>query len=91
MIPLIGTIEELKHQKAIVKQVAESTTKNMALLASSNTSWHHDRNSALPSLLTRSPRSRIFRFGTSDLTQMTFGYSRDDAGKFLQVTTTRKS
>ncbi len=86
MIPLIGTIEELKHQKAIVKQVAESTTKKYGVAG---------KLKYLIGTMIEIPRAAIvadqiateaefFSFGTNDLTQMTFGYSRDDAGKFLQ-------
>lgn len=86
MIPLIGTIEELKHQKAIVKQVAEATTKKYGVAG---------KLKYLIGTMIEIPRAAIvadqiateaefFSFGTNDLTQMTFGYSRDDAGKFLQ-------
>ena len=86
MIPLIGTIEELKHQKAIVKQVAEAATKKHGVAG---------KLKYLIGTMIEIPRAAIiadqiateaefFSFGTNDLTQMTFGYSRDDAGKFLQ-------
>ncbi|HNX75696.1 MAG TPA: pyruvate, phosphate dikinase [Candidatus Rifleibacterium sp.] len=86
MIPLIGTIEELKHQKAIVKQVAEAATKKYGVAG---------KLKYLIGTMIEIPRAAIiadqvateaefFSFGTNDLTQMTFGYSRDDAGKFLQ-------
>jgi pyruvate,orthophosphate dikinase len=86
MIPLIGTIEELKHQKAIVKQVAEAAVKKHGVAG---------KLKYLIGTMIEIPRAAIvadqiateaefFSFGTNDLTQMTFGYSRDDAGKFLQ-------
>ena len=86
MIPLIGTLEELKNQKAIVKQIAESTIKKHGVAG---------KLKYLIGTMIEIPRAAIvadqiateaefFSFGTNDLTQMTFGYSRDDAGKFLQ-------
>ncbi|MEW6711675.1 MAG: pyruvate, phosphate dikinase, partial [Candidatus Riflebacteria bacterium] len=86
MIPLIGTIEELKNQKAIVKKIAEDTTKKYGVAG---------KLKYLIGTMIEIPRAAIvadqiateaefFSFGTNDLTQMTFGYSRDDAGKFLQ-------
>ncbi|OGK06032.1 MAG: pyruvate, phosphate dikinase [Candidatus Riflebacteria bacterium GWC2_50_8] len=86
MIPLIGTLEELKHQKAIVKQVAEAAVKKHGVAG---------KLKYLIGTMIEIPRAAIvadqiateaefFSFGTNDLTQMTFGYSRDDAGKFLQ-------
>lgn len=86
MIPLIGTVEELRHQKAIVKQIAEAAVKKHKV---------EGKLKYLIGTMIEIPRAAItadqvateaefFSFGTNDLTQMTFGYSRDDAGKFLQ-------
>lgn len=84
MIPLIGTIEELVHQKAIVKQVAEETIKkygvNLKYLI--GTMIEIPRAAIVGDQI--ATEAEFFSFGTNDLTQMTFGYSRDDAGKFLQ-------
>lgn len=86
MIPLIGTVEELRNQKAVVKKIAEDTTKKHGV---------DGKLKYLIGTMIEIPRAAItadkvateaefFSFGTNDLTQMTFGYSRDDAGKFLQ-------
>ncbi len=86
MIPLIGTVEELRNQKILVKQVAEATIKKNGM---------EGKFKYLIGTMIEIPRAAItadqvateaefFSFGTNDLTQMTFGYSRDDAGKFLQ-------
>jgi pyruvate,orthophosphate dikinase len=86
MIPLIGTVEELKNQKEVVKRVAVETIKKHGV---------EGKFKYLIGTMIEIPRAAItadkvateaefFSFGTNDLTQMTFGYSRDDAGKFLQ-------
>ncbi|MDN5278134.1 MAG: pyruvate, orthophosphate dikinase [Clostridiales bacterium] len=86
MIPLIGTVEELRNQKAVVRKIAEDTTKKYGV---------EGKLKYMIGTMIEIPRAAItadkvateaefFSFGTNDLTQMTFGYSRDDAGKFLQ-------
>jgi pyruvate,orthophosphate dikinase len=83
MIPLIGTVEELKHQREIVVRVAEEIFKK-----------RKQRVKYLVGTMIEVPRAALtagriaevadfFSFGTNDLTQMTMGFSRDDAGKFL--------
>lgn len=87
MIPLIGTVEELSHQKAVAKKIAEETIKKYGV---------EGKLKYLIGTMIEIPRAAItadkvateaefFSFGTNDLTQMTFGYSRDDAGKFLEI------
>ncbi len=85
MIPLTGTLAEMKMQEDIVrKTIAE-------VFAEMNDEIHH-----LVGTMIEIPRAALtadeiaksaefFSFGTNDLTQMTFGYSRDDAGKFLPI------
>ena len=83
MIPLVGTVEELENQKRVVNDIAEKTMDKMGI-----------RVKYLVGTMIEIPRAALtadhvareaefFSFGTNDLTQMTFGYSRDDAGKFL--------
>ncbi len=83
MIPLVGIDEELKYLKNIIKQTADE------LIKGKNTTLHY-----LIGTMIEVPRAcavadkigkeaDFFSFGTNDLTQMTFGFSRDDAGKFL--------
>lgn len=87
MIPLIGTVEELRNQKIITRRVAEETIKKHGL---------EGKLKYLIGTMIEIPRAAItadkvateaefFSFGTNDLTQMAFGFSRDDAGKFLDI------
>ena len=85
MVPLVGVIEELKLQAQIIKATAEQVFAERG-----------DRVDYKIGTMIEVPRAALtanriaevadfFSFGTNDLTQMTFGYSRDDAGKFLKV------
>ena len=84
MVPLVGKKEELEILRKLIIEVAEETKKEM----NSNLEY-------LVGTMIEIPRACItadevaeyadfFSFGTNDLTQMAFGYSRDDAGKFLE-------
>ena len=83
MIPLVGEEKELKFVKGIVVEVAEEVKKEM----NSDMKYHIGTMIEVPraALLADeiAREARFFSFGTNDLTQMTFGFSRDDAGKFL--------
>jgi pyruvate,orthophosphate dikinase len=83
MIPLVGTIEELRHQAAIVRRVAEETIarKSVKLKYLVGTMIEIPRAAVTAGKIAE--EAEFFSFGTNDLTQMTYGYSRDDAGKFL--------
>ena len=82
MIPLIGEKKELKFIKDIVVEVAEQVKKEKA--PHPVPYRYHDRDPACGSdSRTGAEEAEFFSFGTNDLTQMTFGFSRDDAGKFL--------
>ena len=85
MIPLIGTASEYKMQEDIVRKIAKQ------IFAERN-----DKIDYLVGTMIEIPRAALtadeiakdaefFSFGTNDLTQMTFGYSRDDAGTFLPI------
>ncbi len=85
MIPLIGTVAEFKMQAEIVRKTAEQVFAE-----------RNDKIDYLVGTMIEIPRAALtadiigaeaefFSFGTNDLTQMTFGYSRDDAGKFLPI------
>jgi pyruvate,orthophosphate dikinase len=83
MVPLVGTVREFDAQAKVIRQTAATVFK--------------ERGEAMPYLLgtmIETPRAAViadsiarhaefFSFGTNDLTQMTLGFSRDDAGKFL--------
>jgi len=85
MVPLVGTIEELKIEKAVIYRVAEETIKkySVKLKYLIGTMIEIPRAAIVADQI--ATEAQFFSFGTNDLTQMTFGYSRDDAGKFLAV------
>ncbi|MCY4204348.1 MAG: pyruvate, phosphate dikinase [Bacteroidetes bacterium] len=83
MVPLIGTVEEFLNQKKLIQETAEKVFEQTGT-----------RIEYLIGTMIEVPRAALtadriakeadfFSFGTNDLTQMCFGYSRDDAGKFL--------
>ena len=85
MVPLVGIVEELKMQAAIIHKTAEKVF-----------SERNDQIEYKVGTMIEVPRAALtadkiaevadfFSFGTNDLTQMTFGFSRDDAGKFLKI------
>jgi len=83
MIPLVGELKEYKFVKKIVVETAE------ALIKEANAELHYEVGTMIEiprAALTADDIAKeadFFCFGTNDLTQMTFGFSRDDAGKFL--------
>ncbi|MDY6915041.1 MAG: pyruvate, phosphate dikinase [Candidatus Cloacimonadota bacterium] len=85
MVPLIGTVEEFQMQADIINQTAQEVFEETG-----------EKVDYLVGTMIEIPRAALtadeigkvadfFSFGTNDLTQMTFGYSRDDAGKFLPI------
>ena len=85
MIPLVGEKKELKFVKDIVERVAEEVKKEMNsdMKYSIGTMIEIPRAALLADEI--ASEAEFFSFGTNDLTQMTFGFSRDDAGKFLDA------
>jgi pyruvate,orthophosphate dikinase len=83
MIPLIGSKEELIYIKNIVCQTADKLIKenNVKLKYHIGTMIEIPRAALLSAQI--ASEAEFFSFGTNDLTQMTYGFSRDDAGKFL--------
>ncbi len=85
MIPLTGTLEEMRLQEDIVRTTAatvfEERKETIEFLV--GTMIEVPRAALTADDIAKS--AEFFSFGTNDLTQMTFGYSRDDAGKFLEV------
>jgi pyruvate,orthophosphate dikinase len=90
MIPLVGHVRELRDQKAVVDRVAREIMKAQGV-----------RIHYLVGTMIEVPRgamtadqiaaeAEFFSFGTNDLTQLTFGFSRDDVGKFLRIYQDRK-
>ncbi len=83
MIPLVGEVKELKYVKDVVCKAADE----VLAAAGSNMKYKVGTMIEIPrAALTAdeiAKEAEFFSFGTNDLTQMTFGFSRDDAGKFL--------
>ena len=83
MIPLVGEYKEMKYVKAIVTETADKILEE----ANIEMRYHVGTMIEIPrAALTAdeiAKEAEFFSFGTNDLTQMTFGFSRDDAGKFL--------
>ena len=83
MIPLVGTVKELKYVKNIVVETADAIIKEKDV----NLKYEVGTMIEIPrAALTAdeiAEEAEFFSFGTNDLTQMTFGFSRDDATKFL--------
>jgi pyruvate, orthophosphate dikinase len=90
MIPLVGLVKELQDQKSIVDRVAAETMKEQGIKIKYlvGTMIEVPRGSLAAGEIAR--LAEFFSFGTNDLTQLTFGYSRDDAGKFLRIYQERK-
>jgi pyruvate,orthophosphate dikinase len=82
MIPLVGHVEELKRQKAIVLEAAREVLKDgSGVEYTIGTMIEVPRGAVTADEIAK--EAEFFSFGTNDLTQMGFGLSRDDAGKFL--------
>jgi len=83
MIPLIGTKAELANQKKVVKEVASKVMEEMGIEVDYMVGTMIEIPRAALTANEVAEEAEFFSFGTNDLTQMAFGYSRDDAGKFL--------
>lgn len=83
MIPLVGDINELKYVKNVVCETADEIIENagVELKYQVGTMIEIPRAALLADKIAE--YAEFFSFGTNDLTQMTYGFSRDDAGKFL--------
>jgi len=83
MIPLVGTKTEYEHQALIIREVAAKTFAKYAKTIDFKVGTMIEVPRAALVADQIAETAEFFSFGTNDLTQMTFGYSRDDAGKFL--------
>ena len=83
MVPLVGTLEEFIHQRKVIERVASEVFEEAGMSVDYliGTMIEIPRAALIADQIAR--HADFFSFGTNDLTQMTFGYSRDDAGKFL--------
>jgi pyruvate, orthophosphate dikinase len=85
MVPLVGTAQELEHQSGVIRRVAEEVfrEKGRSVTFRVGTMIEIPRAALVADEIAR--HAEFFSFGTNDLTQMTFGYSRDDSSKFLPL------
>ncbi|CAK9223525.1 unnamed protein product [Sphagnum troendelagicum] len=83
MVPLVGTPQELAHQAALIRKTADDVfaETGSTLQYKIGTMIEIPRAALLANEIAE--HAQFFSFGTNDLTQMTFGYSRDDVSKFL--------
>ena len=83
MIPLIGEIKELKYVKKVVVETADAVIAEAGVELKYEVGTMIEIPRAALTADAIAEEAEFFCFGTNDLTQMTFGFSRDDAGKFL--------
>lgn len=85
MVPLVSTEEELQHQKAVIDSVAEKVfnTSGTTIKYSVGTMIELPRAALQANKIAK--QAAFFSFGTNDLTQATFGISRDDSGQFVPL------
>lgn len=82
MIPLVGEVKELKNIRELVIKTVENTIKEEGLKIDYTVGTMIEIPRACLTAYEIAKEADFFSFGTNDLTQMTFGYSKDDAGKF---------
>ena len=90
MIPLVGEVKELKYVKDVVVATAERLIKDAGVKMKYSVGTMIEIPRAALTADEIAKEAEFFSFGTNDLTQMTFGFSRDDAGKFLDAYYDRK-
>ncbi|MBE3579754.1 MAG: pyruvate, phosphate dikinase [Caldanaerobacter subterraneus] len=85
MIPLVGELKEFKYLKDIIVKVADEIIKQSGIELKYLVGTMVEVPRAALTADKIAKEAEFFSFGTNDLTQMTFGFSRDDAGKFLET------
>ncbi len=85
MIPLVGDVKELKYVKNVVIETAEAEIKAAGVKLDYEVGTMIEIPRACLTADEIAANADFFCFGTNDLTQMTYGFSRDDAGKFLDA------
>ncbi len=83
MVPLVGHVNEIKFLKEIIKKTADELIKQSGLKLTYLIGTMVEIPRAAVTADQIAQEAQFFSFGTNDLTQTTFGYSRDDSGKFL--------
>ncbi|HPT88527.1 MAG TPA: pyruvate, phosphate dikinase, partial [Bacillota bacterium] len=84
MIPLVGDVKELKYVKDVVVKTADAIIAESGVKLEYKVGTMIEIPRAAVTADEIAKEAEFFSFGTNDLTQMTFGFSRDDAGKFLE-------
>jgi pyruvate, orthophosphate dikinase len=90
MIPLVGMVKELRDQKIIVDRVAAEVMKEQRVKITYLVGTMIEVPRGALTADEVATEAQFFSFGTNDLTQLTFGFSRDDVGKFLRIYQERK-
>jgi len=85
MVPLIGTMQEFKMQEDIIRETAAAVFAEKGITVDFLVGTMIEIPRAALTADQIAKHAEFFSFGTNDLTQMGFGYSRDDAGKFLPI------
>ncbi len=85
MVPLIGTVQEFRMQEEIIRRIAKEVFAEKGVEVDYMVGTMIEIPRAALTANEIAEYAEFFSFGTNDLTQMTFGYSRDDAGKFLPI------
>ncbi len=85
MIPLVGMVKELRDQKTIVDRVAAEVMKETGVKIKYLVGTMIEVPRGAETADKIATEAEFFSFGTNDLTQLTFGFSRDDVGKFLRI------
>ena len=83
MIPLVGMVAEMKSQKDLIREVAQETMKRYNVKLSYLVGTMIELPRAAVTAERIAEEAEFFSFGTNDLTQTTFGFSRDDAARFI--------
>ncbi len=85
MVPLVGHVGELRNQRALIDRVAADTMRKLGIKVKYLVGTMIEIPRGALTADEVATEAQFFSFGTNDLTQMAFGFSRDDAGKFLRV------
>lgn len=85
MIPLVGNVKEFENQKQVVINIAEKVMADYKIKISYKIGTMIEVPRAVVTADEIAKSAEFFSFGTNDLTQMTMGFSRDDAGQFIQA------
>ncbi len=83
MVPLVGTVKELEAQKTLIVQTAQKVMEETGITVEYMVGTMIEIPRAALTADEIAVEAEFFSFGTNDLTQMTFGFSRDDSGSFL--------